>query len=144
MKRFAALAVIPLFAGFLCAQDQSSQTTTTTTTTARNWDGTLVDAGCRTTHTVRRESNTNPDQSVTTREQRSEKVECPVTTTTTTFGLLTPDGNYVRFDDASNTRIRQSMREHQDWDRDISGHRPIRVHVVGTENGDTLVIESIR
>ena len=141
MTKFAALAVIPLFAGFLCAQDRTETRTTTTKTT---YDGTLIDAGCRTTHTEHKESRTNPDSSVTTKTQHSEVTECPVTTTTTSFGVLTSDGQFVRFDDPSNTKIVEIVKSNKTWSRDIGEHAPIRVRVVGTRHGDLVVMESIR
>src|SRR5229473_7290522 len=113
MKKFAALAVIPLFAGFLCAQDRTETTTTTKTT----YDGTLIDAGCRTTHTEHKESRTNPDSSVTTKTEHSEVTECPVTTFTSSFGLLTSDGRFVRFDDPSNTKIVEIVKSNKTWSR---------------------------
>ena len=110
MQKLAAAAVIPLFAGFLCAQqsNQAPQTTETqtTTTTTTTFNGTLVDAGCQATHTENKETtSTDPAGNTTTTKTKTETIECPVTTTTTTFGLLTPEGRYVRFDDPSNTRI---------------------------------------
>ena len=102
MKKLTSIAVIPLFAGFLWAQsDQStktteSQSTTTTTESSNNtWNGTLVDAGCRTTQTAHRESTdtSHPDENTTkttTTKTNTYSTECPVTTTTTTFGLMTP------------------------------------------------------
>jgi len=60
MKKLTAIAIAPLFAGFLFAQsEQSAQRETkteTTTTTQNTWNGTLVDASCRTTNTAHRES----------------------------------------------------------------------------------------
>ena len=50
MKKLTAIAAIPLFAGFLMAQDtpqKETQTETTTTTKTTTWNGTLVDASCR-------------------------------------------------------------------------------------------------
>jgi hypothetical protein len=148
MKKFAALAVMPLFAGFLIAQDTRT-TETRTTTTKTTWNGTLIDAGCRTTHTEHKESSssTNPeDKTVTTKTEtrHSESTDCPVTTTTTSFGLLTSDGRFVRFDDSSNTRIVEMVKTNKNWSRDINDRGPIRVRVVGTPNGDVVVMESIR
>lgn len=141
MKKFAALAVIPLFAGFLCAQDRTETRTTTTKTT---YDGTLIDAGCRTTHTEHKESHTNPDSSVTTKTEHSTTTECPVTTSTSSFGLLTSEGRFVRFDDPSNTKIVEMVKTNRTWSRDIEGRAPIKVRVVGTPHGDVVVMESIR
>ena len=47
-----AITLVPLFVGFLFAQE-STRTETTTTT----WNGTLVDEGCRTTRTKETTSN---------------------------------------------------------------------------------------
>src|ERR1051326_952159 len=94
MKKFATLAVVPLFAGFLFAQ--TSQTTTTTTTT-NNINGTLVDWGCASTHQETKSSDANSTTTTT-----KDTVNCPVMETSTSFGLLTPEGKYVRLDDAGN------------------------------------------
>src|SRR5436305_7805230 len=102
MKKLAALAVVPLFAGYLCAQPAQSQETTTTTTTTLN--GTLIDAGCRSTHMEHKESN-NTENSTTKTETTRDTTDCPVNAQTTSFGLLTSDGKFVRFDDAGNTRV---------------------------------------
>jgi hypothetical protein len=142
MKTFAAMAIIPLFAGFLYAQEPNREVTTTTTT----WEGTLVDATCQSSHTVNKESSTktNPDQSVTHKEStRTETVDCPVTTTTTTFGLLTPEGHYMHFDNPSNTKIIEVTKSNNGWSKFITGRKPIKVKVVGTANGDVVVMESI-
>src|ERR1700688_1518781 len=94
MKKFANVAMIPLFAGFLWAQATKTETTTTKTT----YNGTLMDAGCVNKQTEHKEPTTKT-------ETTNEVMDCPVTTTTTTFALQTPDGKYVRFDDPSNSRI---------------------------------------
>lgn len=139
--RFAAAAMIPLFAGFLCAQE----TTETRTTTTKTWSGTLVDAGCQSTHTEHKQTTTkNPDQSVTTRTEHTETVECPVTTSTASFGLLTSDGQYIRFDDPSNTKIVEVVKTNKKWNKYISERAPLKVSVVGSPRGDVVVLESIR
>ena len=135
MRKIASLAVIPLCAGFLWAQDTKTETTTTKTT----YNGNLMDAGCLTKQT------TTDENSTTTKTQTtSEVVDCPVTTTTTTFALRTPDGKYVRFDDPSNTRLVEVVKGNKVWSRSINDHKPLRVRVVGTPNGDVVVMESIR
>ena len=147
MKKFAAVGLIPLFAGFLCAQE--TRTTETHTTTTRTWNGTLVDAGCRSTHTEHKEttSTTNPDERTTTTKtetSHSEMMDCPVTTTTTSFGLLTADGRYIQFDQPSNTKIVEVVKSNRDWNRDLMDRKPIRVTVVGASNGDVAMMESMR
>lgn len=138
MKKLAALAIVPLFAGFLFAQDQVTRTETTTTTTL---NGTLYDAGCRTTQTKETSSNENKTETKTT---TTTTTECPVTTTTTTFGLMTPEGKYVQFDEASNTRVVEMVKKNKTWTTYVTDHKPIKVRVVGSRNGDVVVIKEIR
>ena len=148
MKKIAAVAVIPLFAGFLWAQqDQATQTTTTTTKTT--WNGTLVDAVCRSTTTTehKESSSTSPDQSTTTKTEShssSTTNDCPVTTTTTSFGLLTADGKYVRFDNPSNTKIVEIVKSNKKWNKYVSEKQPLKVQVVGAPTGEVVVMETIR
>jgi hypothetical protein len=137
MKKLAILAVTPLFAGFLFAQT-TRETTTTTTNQDMNLNGTLVDAGCRTTHTETKE--TNPTSTTTTTR---DTMDCPVTETTTAFGLLTPEGKYVRLDDAGNTRVVEMVKG-KHWRTYITEHKPIKVHVVGSQNGDVVVVKTIQ
>ncbi len=141
MKKFATIGLIPLFAGFLLAQEASRTTTTTTTT----YNGTLVDWSCQSQHMTQKESSTqtNPDQSVTHKEStRTTSTTCPVTTSTTSFGMFT-NGRYVYFDEPSNTKIVEYVKTNKDWERMIAGHRPVRARVIGTANGDVVVVESI-
>jgi hypothetical protein len=156
MKKLTSIAVIPLFAGFLWAQsDQStktteSQSTTTTTASSNNtWNGTLVDAGCRTTQTAHRESTdtSHPDENTTkttTTKTNTYNTECPVTTTTTTFGLMTPDGQYVSFDEPSNTKVIEVMKNNKNWSKSLESHQPVKVRVVGNKRGNVVVVESIQ
>jgi hypothetical protein len=142
MKKFAAVAVIPLFAGFLGAQQRETTETTTTKTT---WNGTLIDAGCRATHTENKETAvTDQAGNTTTTKTETKTIECPVTTTTTSFGLLTPEGRYVRFDDPSNTQIVEVVKRNKKWNTYITERKPLRVRVVGRPDGDVVVMESIQ
>ena len=137
MKKFAVVAMVPFFAGFLAAQEPTRTETTTTTTTT--WNGTLVDEGCRTTRTKETASNENRTETKTT-----TTTECPVTTTTTSFGLQTPDGKYVQFDNEGNTRIVEMVRKNKTWTTSITERKPIKVRVVGSRNGDVVVIKEIQ
>jgi hypothetical protein len=136
MKKLAVLAVTPLFAGFLFAQTTTRETTTTTN--AMNINGMLVDAGCQTTHMERKESS--PTSTTTTTR---DTTDCPVTESTTTFGLLTPEGKYVRLDDASNTRVVEMVKG-KHWHTYITEKKPIKLHVVGQQNGDVVVVKTIQ
>jgi len=138
MKKLAAVAVFLFFAGFLLAQSEQRTETTTTTT----WNGTLFDEGCRTTHT-QKETTSNEDVS-RTETKTTVTTDCPVTTTTTSFGLMTPEGKYVHFDDASNTRIVETVKKNKIWTTSITEHKPIKTRIVGTRNGDVVVIKEIR
>jgi hypothetical protein len=147
MKKVASMTVIPLFAGFLWAQsDQVTKTETTTTKTTYN--GTLLDAGCLTKHTEHKEtsSTSSPGQTTTsTRTETTNQVtECPVTTTTTTFALQTPEGQYVRFDEPSNTRIIEVVKGNKEWTELINDRKPVKVRIVGAPKGEVVVLESIR
>ena len=137
MKRRAVLFAVPLFAGYLCAQTEQSTDTVTT------MNGTLIDAGCRTTHMEHKESSTN--ENTTTRTQTTrDTTDCPVNTSTTTFGLLTSDGKFVRFDDAGNARVVEMMKTNKDWGTYMTSHKPIKVHVSGPHKGDVIVVREIR
>lgn len=138
MKKLS-MAVIPLFAGFLFAQSE-----TTTTTTKTTWSGALVDEGCQTKRTKETTTNTSDERSTQTTRTTTEVVECPVTTATSSFGLMTPDGKFIRFDPASNARIIEMVKSNKDWNNYMSSHKPIKVHVIGTAKGDVVVMESIR
>jgi hypothetical protein len=143
MRKLTIMAVIPLLTGCLWAQVTKTETTTTKTT----YNGTLMDAGCLSKQTEHKETTTttSPDQaSTTTKTQTTNEVmDCPVTTTTTAFVLHTPEGKFVRFDDSSNTRIVETVKGNTVWGKSISDHKPINVRVVGTPNGDVVVVESI-
>ena len=141
MKRFAVAAIIPLFATFLYAQQTTTETHSSTTKTS-TLNGTLIDAGCHTTHTEHSETSTGPEGS-TSRKDSSRTVNCPVTTTTTSFGLMTADGHYYSFDQPSNTKITEIVRSNHTWNQDLNDRRPIDVRVVGTPNGDMVMMQSM-
>ncbi|MEO8098395.1 MAG: hypothetical protein ABI811_11900 [Acidobacteriota bacterium] len=130
-----ALTMIPLFAGALFAQNTETRTTTTTKTT---WNGTLVDAACQTTRTERSETSRN-----TVTKSTTETVDCPVTAATNSFGLLTADGHFIRFDNPSNTRVIEIVKRDQNMNRFLADRTPLRVRVVGSANGDVAVVESL-
>ena len=142
--KFATIAVL-FCGGCLCAQTNETTRTTTTTTSSVNLTGTLVDQGCYTTHTKRTETTSNPDSSTTTTTETTRvTTECPATASTTSFGMVTPEGRYVRFDDAGNTRVVEMMKTNRDWRDSMEGRKPVRVRVVGSPNGDVIVIREIR
>lgn len=128
MKRFMLLAV-PLSAGFLFGQGKITL------------NGTLVDAACQNTK-VTQSRETNGQRTITTTETKTETVDCPVTASTSSFGILTSDGRFIRFDNPSNTRAVQIVRGNQVF-TSSTNHSPTRVTVVGTTSGDVAVVESL-
>ena len=143
---------MPLF--IACLGAQTSQTTTQTTQTTRtteaqtttgnvDYSGTLVDQACIVSHSQHKESDSDDNGSRSTVTTRVV-TQCPVTTNTTAFGMLTPDGRMVRFDDAGNTRVIEMVKSNKGWQDAMEGKKPIRVHVVGDANGDVVVIKEIR
>jgi len=136
MKKFAMLAAVPLLAGILCAQEPQ----TTTTTVTKTWNGNLVDANCYTTHqTTTRETTPNG-----TRTETSIVATCPVTEQTTTFGIVSPHGQYMAFDQPGSERVVEMVKHHHKWHTYITEKKPIAVRVVGTPNGNTIVLRDIQ
>jgi hypothetical protein len=144
--KFATVAMFSIFVGCLGAQTSpqtETKTTTTTTTEAINLDGTLIDQGCYNTHSQSKETNSDAN-STTTTVTTKDTTNCPVTTSTKAFSLVTPDGKLVRFDDASNARVVEMVKSNKDFTNDINGHRPVKVRVVAMPNGDVMVIKEIK
>jgi hypothetical protein len=130
-----AVTILPLF---ILTNLQAQETRTTTTTTKTTWNGTLVDAACQNTRTTRTEST--PAKTETT---RTETTECPVTSSTSSFGLLTADGRFIRFDNPSNTRVVQIVKSNEALSKSMSSKSPVRVSVVGTASGDVAIVETL-
>lgn len=141
MKKLVMLAVVPLFAGYLCAQTESQ----TTTTTTKTYNGTLVDAGCYTTHTSQnRETTTDANGTTTRRSETTVATSCPVTETTTEFGVVAPSGQFVQFDQPSSERVVEMVKKHHKWHEYITEKKPINVRVVAVPNGNTIVVREIQ
>jgi hypothetical protein len=141
MTRLAIIALVPLFSGFLMAQDTETQATSTETT----YTGTLMDAGCVSKHTENTETTNTPDSTTTTHTTTKEMTNCPVTSDTSSFVLETPDHQYIHFDPASQTQIVEKVKGNKEWVRYMQGHEPIRVTVVGQKrDGDVVVVKTIQ
>jgi hypothetical protein len=148
MKAIVSAGLIPLFACWLCAQsDQTTQSENQTTTTTTSYGGTLIDEGCHNTRTEHHEqsSTDNPatgTHTTTTSSSTHVTSDCPVTAETKTFGLLTPEGQYIRFDQPSNERIIEYVKGHKTKYIDTTG--PVKVQVKGAKKGDVVVVDSIQ
>jgi len=117
-----------------------------TTETKTTWNGTLVDAACQNTRTERRETReVDATRTTTTKTEttRTDSADCPVTASTSTFGLITSDGRLIRFDNPSNTRVVEIVRNNQSLNRSLGTRTPLKVRVNGTANGDVAVVESL-
>ena len=57
---------------------------------------------------------------------------------------MTPEGKYVHFDNASNERIVQMIKNNKKWTTYVTERKPIQTRVVGTVNGDVVVIKEIQ
>lgn len=140
--KFAVFTLVPLFAVFLNAQE-TVRTETHTSTTSTTYNGRLVDAGCGSTQ-IEESHTTTIGVSRQTQITRTNSVQCPVTSTTSSFGLVTPDGRYIRFNRTSNTRISEIVKNNHSWSKDLRDRKPINVQVVASPNGDEIEMESIR
>src|SRR5690242_18638531 len=138
--KLLTIAALSCFIG--CLGAQTSQTETTTTRGV-DMNGTLVDQNCVTTHTKQTDTNSSGNTTTTTETNRYV-TECPVTTSTTSFGMVTPEGKLMRFDDASNTRVIEVAKSNKAWRKYMEGKKPVRVHVIAEPNGDTLIVKEIR
>lgn len=135
MLKLSAVGASLLLGTFLCAQQPASRTETTTTKTT--WSGLLVDEGCHTSQTQTKETKSTEQGATKTQTTTTVTTECPVTPATTTFGFLTSDGKYLRFDTPSNSKIVQIVKGKKDMEKS-------KVQVVGTANGDVIVLEEIQ
>lgn len=83
----------------------------------QSWTGTLVDATCK---------------------QRESTGKCPVSGTTTAFGLVLSEGKYYKFDDAGNSTASKEMQNAGTKSGDITAT------VTGSLEGDTIKVQSIQ
>ena len=118
-KTLAAIAVISLLAGSVWAQQSDHNTTTTAPTT-------------KTTAPTTKASDENPGQ---TRAIHKEEATCLVTPNTLSFGLLTPEGKYLRFDQPSNKRIVEMVNNgnHYIWNGTLLDARCYAAHTAYKE-----------
>jgi len=72
----------------------------------------------------------------------SQWQSCPATASTTNFGLVTKDGQVMRFDDVGNTRAQQELKNHPKWT--ANNNKPANVKVRGVATGDTVQVLEIK
>ena len=90
------------------------------------------------------QSTSHKEMSTSGSANRMQAQSCPVTTSTTSFGLITSDGQFVRFDEASNAKVSQELKTNNKWTKDVNGGKQISAKVRGTMMGDSLQVESVK
>jgi hypothetical protein len=83
---------------------------------AQTFTGTLVDANCKTVNS---------------------KEPCEITEATKTFGLQTPDGKFLKFDDSGNSKVRAAL----DGSPNKTGS--IKALLKGEMDGNTLMVNAV-
>jgi hypothetical protein len=138
--------------------------------TLQHWSGTLVDAHCageggsaagssaaaqsgdRSDAGNQNASTSDPADTNAgghgkghrSRAKASDTQKCPVTSSTGAFGLMTKDGQTLRFDDVGNARAAQEIKNKQKWSKQLSDGKPIHVKVDGSmDSNNTITVTDI-
>ena len=85
---------------------------------ADSLSGTVVDVMCR------------------GKDLASHTRECAITCSRSGYGLVTPDGKFLKFDEAGNARTLAALKK-------LSKEKDLKAKVTGTVNGEVLKVESI-
>ncbi len=88
------------------------------TALAESWSGTVIDVMCK------------------GRDPVSHTRQCAISCSKSGFGVLTPDGKFIRLDEAGNAKalavLKASKKEND-----------LRVNVTGSRDGDVIKVDSI-
>ena len=85
-----------------------------------------------------------PDQKNSANRAASDSgSSCPVSASTSEFGMKMDDGRTVRFDLVGNQRAQDAVKNDKGWNKDISANKPIHAKISGVLNGDKLIVSSI-
>jgi len=85
---------------------------------AESWTGTIVDVMCK------------------GRDLASHTRECALNCAKGGFGLVLPDGKFVKFDEAGNARAMQALRK-------STKEKDLKVKVNGKLDGEVIAVESL-
>ena len=85
---------------------------------AAEFSGTVVDVMCR------------------GKDLASHTRECALTCARSGYGLVTPDGKFLKFDEAGNARTLASLKK-------LSKDKDLKAKVTGTQDGEILKVQSI-
>lgn len=69
---------------------------------------------------------------------------CPVSSSSTTFALVTNDGRMYRFSDEGDAKVASELKTNSKWSKAVNDNKKISAQVRGSLEGDTLQIESIK
>jgi hypothetical protein len=145
--------------GLALAQTGSQTMPATDRTETRSFKGMLVDANCgapgatssssgtagRSTRTDTTDTSaqrtTSSTGSGSANRSVSEWQSCPATASTTAFGLVTKEGQFLKFDSVGNTRAQLELKNRPKW---TSGNKPANVKVQGVTMGDTVQVLEIK
>src|SRR5689334_6616129 len=131
MLLFGVLAV----AG-LAQQQGTDKPTQTVGSETHTWNGTLIDA-------KRTDCGAEVKKAV-------PSGACPVSMSTTQFGILLPDGKSLMFDEGGNAKAVDALRRSRkgskvvfDYWRTGKAAGVVKARVTGTQTSDTLNVESV-
>ncbi len=85
---------------------------------AESWNGTLVDVMCK------------------GKDLASHSTKCAVSCAKGGYGLVLPDGKFVKFDEAGNAKALMTLKS-------TSKEKDLKAKVSGTLDGDTVKVTSI-
>jgi len=68
---------------------------------------------------------------------------CPVTASSSQFGLKMDNGQVVRFDLVGNQRAQDALKNNKKWSSSVTANKPLQVRISGVLQGDKLIVSSI-
>ena len=68
---------------------------------------------------------------------------CPLTSSSSQFGLKMDNGQVVRFDLVGNQRAQDELKNNKKWTSAVTSSKPITVKISGVMQGDKLIVSSI-
>ena len=120
----------------------------------QTYKGTLVDAACTSQGATPARSTASASSNAATPSNTSTETNgaanrsasdqgCPVSATSTQFGLRMTDGHVVRFDMVGNDRAQQAIKDKKKWNDAATAGKTIHAKVAGMMSGDTLTVVTI-
>ncbi len=73
----------------------------------------------------------------------SDRLSCPVSSSTAMFALRLDDGKVLKFDSVGNIRAASELKTRQKWTKDLAENKPVHAKVDGLQNGDTITVTDI-